>query len=84
MLEEVELVGEMEENQSKRPAGVPSSARTLSLEQLCQLVKSEFFIIVVFAIAFTSRGHRFRDDILISLDFQVHSLPSDNPCEVCF
>ena len=46
--EEVELVGEMGENKSKRLAGVPYLAPTLSSGQLCQLVKSEFFSIVVY------------------------------------
>ena len=40
---EAGLVGETEENKSKRPVGVPSLAPTRSSEQLCQLVKSEFF-----------------------------------------
>ena len=49
--EEVELVGEMEENKSKRPDGVLSLARTLSSELLCQLVKSEFFSNVVYLLS---------------------------------
>ena len=64
--EEVELVEETE-NKSKRPAGVLSLARTLSSEQLCQLVKSEFFSIFWF-----------------TFYLQVHSIPTDNPGEVCF
>ena len=96
---EAGLVGEMEENKSKRPVGVPSLAPTRSSEQLCQLVKSEFFSTVDcgtrLCFWYTNTNHirdhsktrfqlSFRDNVLIYLDFQVHSVPSDNPGEVCF
>ena len=67
--EEVDLVGEMEENKSKRLVGVPSSAPILSSEQLCRLVKSEYCIYC---------------GLPYFVYLQVHSVPSDNPCEVCF
>ena len=61
---EVDLVEEMEENKSKRLAGVLSSAQTRSLEQLCQLVKSGSF-----AIKYKLHyGHSFRGNILIHLN----------------
>ena len=60
---EVDLVEEMEENRSKRLAGVLSSAQTRSLEQLCQLVKSGSFAIKYKL----HHGHSFRGNTFDSL-----------------